>query len=76
MKHLFLLFLFYLAFPQTAYPYLDPGTGSYILQMLIAAFLGVFFAVKIYWRQTKTFLANLLAKRERPKTHGPNADTD
>jgi uncharacterized membrane-anchored protein len=29
--------------------YLDPGSGSYIIQMVIAGFLGGLYAVKLYW---------------------------
>jgi hypothetical protein len=40
-----------LAFPQQAYAYLDPGTGSYILQLTLAALFGAIYAVKLYWRR-------------------------
>ena len=33
--------------------YLDPGTGSVILQAVIAAFLGVGVLTKIYWKKIK-----------------------
>lgn len=32
-----------------AYAYLDPGTGSMVLQAIVAGFLGSLFAVKMYW---------------------------
>ncbi len=35
--------------------YLDPGSGSYILQLLLAAILGGMFAIKIYWRRIRAF---------------------
>ena len=41
------------AFPPFAFAYLDPGTGSYLIQMLIAAVVGVGFAVKLYWSRIK-----------------------
>lgn len=31
--------------------YLDPGSGSFIIQMLLAGFLGIAVAVKIYWKK-------------------------
>jgi hypothetical protein len=34
--------------------YLDPGTGSFLLQMVMAAILGVGVAIKIYWRKIKS----------------------
>ena len=36
--------------------YLDPGSGSMILQIVIAAVLGGAYAVKVYWKKIKRFL--------------------
>ncbi|HEX9870996.1 MAG TPA: hypothetical protein VGC99_20850 [Candidatus Tectomicrobia bacterium] len=33
--------------------YLDPGSGSYLLQLLIAGALGALFALRIYWSRIK-----------------------
>jgi len=33
--------------------YLDPGSGSFLLQLLLAALLGGAFAIKIYWKKIK-----------------------
>jgi hypothetical protein len=33
--------------------YLDPGSGSFLIQLLLAALLGGAFAIKIYWRKIK-----------------------
>jgi hypothetical protein len=33
--------------------YLDPGSGSFLLQMLIASLLGLGVAAKIYWNKIK-----------------------
>jgi hypothetical protein len=33
--------------------YLDPGSGSFILQIVIAAALGGAYAVKVYWKKIK-----------------------
>ena len=35
-----LALIFVLCFPAYAYAYLDPGTGSYFLQIIIATLLG------------------------------------
>lgn len=34
-------------------PYLDPGSGSFILQMVIAALLGAGLALRVYWAKIK-----------------------
>ncbi len=36
--------------------YLDPGSGSFILQIAIAAALGGAYALKVYWKKIKGFL--------------------
>ena len=35
--------------------YLDPGSGSFIIQMLLAGFLGIAVALKIYWKKIVKF---------------------
>ena len=35
--------------------YLDPGSGSFLIQLLLAALIGGGFAVKIYWKKIKAF---------------------
>jgi hypothetical protein len=35
--------------------YLDPGSGSFILQILLAALLGGAYALKVYWRRILSF---------------------
>ena len=52
--------IFVLCFP--AYAYLDPGTGSYFLQIIIATLLGAMYAIKHFWYKIKLFCTNLLSK--------------
>lgn len=54
-----------LAFPKAAYAYLDPGSGSYILQLILAGLLAASFAVKSVWRNIKCFIANLFSKKQK-----------
>ena len=35
--------------------YLDPGSGSFLLQLLVGGFVGALFAVKVYWRKITAF---------------------
>lgn len=35
--------------------YLDPGTGSMLIQIVLAVLLGAGVAVKIFWRNIKAF---------------------
>jgi hypothetical protein len=55
----------FLTFTRDAYAYLDPGTGSYILQLVIAALLGASLAIKIYWGNIKKFFATRVLKTHR-----------
>jgi hypothetical protein len=38
---------------QPAHAYLDSGTGSMLLQMIVATVTGGLFLVKVYWRRIK-----------------------
>jgi len=54
-----------LLFPHYAYSYIDPGTGSYIFQIIVAAFVAISFAVKVYWHKIKQFVGRLFSKKEQ-----------
>ena len=45
-----------LLFPREAHAYLDPGSGSLIVQALVAAFFALSLAIKAYWRKIKLFV--------------------
>jgi hypothetical protein len=47
--------------------YIDPGSGSYILQMIIAAVLGVSFFFKNFWLSIKAFFTGKKTKKEDEK---------
>ena len=53
-----------LIFPDNAFAYLDPGTGSYIAQMVIACIVGASFAIKLYWKRIKQLLISLFSRKE------------
>ena len=52
---IFILTVFFiqLSFTRPASAYLDPGTGSYIFQLLVAGVFGGIFAFKIFWSKIK-----------------------
>jgi hypothetical protein len=47
---------------QLAYGYLDPGTGSYVIQFLIGGLLGGLFALGMFWRRVLAFFKRLLRR--------------
>ncbi len=44
--------------------YLDPGSGSFIIQLLIAGLVGAGFLVKVYWKKIKGLFSRSGAKKE------------
>jgi hypothetical protein len=43
----------------------DPGTGSYLLQLLIGALLGALFAIKVFWRKIKNVFQKFFANSSK-----------
>jgi hypothetical protein len=48
--------------------YLDPGSGSFILQLILASLLGGLFILKTYWKKISSFF--------RGKSSNGNDDED
>jgi hypothetical protein len=46
--------------------YLDPGTGSYVLQIVLATLFGGLFALKQSWADLKVWLSSRSADSLRP----------
>jgi hypothetical protein len=63
------LTLYLVMAPDAGYAYLDPGTGSYVLQMAMAAVLGSLFAIKMFWKRIVAFIQGLFSgsKNEESK---------
>ena len=51
-----------------AHAYIDPGSGSYMLQLTMASILAVAFSIKLSWQRIKTFAANLFTGISRSRT--------
>ena len=63
-----------LAAPSTAHAYLDPGTGSYLFQVIAAVLLGALFSLKIFWANIKSILANRFSRRKPDESTSPPDD--
>ncbi|PIT97472.1 hypothetical protein COT77_01270 [Candidatus Berkelbacteria bacterium CG10_big_fil_rev_8_21_14_0_10_41_12] len=48
--------------------YLDPGTGSYIIQVLIGLVFGAGYALKVYGHRIVKFFSNLFSKKKKSKS--------
>ena len=70
-----------LCYAAPAFAYLDPGTGSIILQGLIAGIAGALVVGKLYWERIKQFFARLLSRGKnegtdnRPEQNDPQSDS-
>ena len=42
--------------------YLDPGSGSFILQLILATLLGGLLILRSYWSKVKDFLVGLFSR--------------
>jgi len=65
--------IFVLAAPAQAY--LDPGTGSAVLQMLVAGVMGALFVIKMYWRKLTAFFG-MASDEEAPSAATESAADD
>jgi len=41
--------IFWLVMAKPVFAYLDPGSGSYLLQVIVGVFLAGGYAIKLYW---------------------------
>jgi uncharacterized membrane protein len=53
-----LLILSLFLLPLSGYGYIDLGSGSYIIQLIIAGFVGFSLSVRIFWKKIKTRFSN------------------
>jgi hypothetical protein len=63
--------LLLLDFPGGTHFYIDPGTGSIIIQAVIGGFAAVLVAIGMFWKQIKAFLGRMFS---RFKHHGAPKD--
>jgi hypothetical protein len=52
-------------FPQELHAYIDPGTGSYLVQVVIASVVGGIFALKMYWFRVKLFFKGVFFSKSK-----------
>ena len=58
------LILLVLATPAMAY--IDPGSGSMLLQVLLAGLLSSLFAVKVFWQKIAAIFQRVIGKKNQP----------
>lgn len=57
---IFLVFYTYLV--SDAYAYIDPGSGSIVIQMIIGALVGAGIAVKVFWAKLKYKISSIFKR--------------
>ena len=63
IKIIFLIITLELVIVFNAYAYIDPGTGSYLLQLLAATFFGFLFTLRVFRSRLRKFINNLFRKK-------------
>jgi hypothetical protein len=56
-----------------AHAYIDPGSGSFFVQMLLAGLLGAGMAIKAYWHRIKAFFTG--GKKTTPPGEDESPDS-
>jgi hypothetical protein len=51
-------------FSTKSQAYLDPGTGSYVLQIVLAFVIGGLYSLKLYWKRIKAYFQRKYSKKE------------
>jgi hypothetical protein len=51
-----------LIFTRECLAYVDPGGGSFVLQLIVAGLIGAALAVKAFWQNVKRFFSKLLSR--------------
>ena len=46
---------------RSVHAYVDPGSGSYLLQLLVATLFGSLFAARVFWTKIKSLVNKLTA---------------
>jgi hypothetical protein len=59
MRILILIPIVLVALSYDAHAYLDPGTGSYMLQIVIAGIVSALFTLKLFGRKLVAFFSEL-----------------
>ena len=66
------LLLLFLIFPNNAYSYFDPGTGSYIIQIILAFFASCY----LFITNPIQFIKNYLKKKKNSLEEDKNESKD
>lgn len=63
----FFAFVWGIVMPKPVYAYLDPGSGSLLIQLLLGAVLGGIYFVKLYWGKLIKFIFSFFGNKTDEK---------
>lgn len=62
-----IVFVWLVLFTKPVYAYLDPGSGSMVLQLILGGLAGVAVILKLYWRRLLNFFGIAKNKKILPE---------
>lgn len=65
-----------LVFSASAHAYLDPGTGSILVQSLLAGIAGAAAVISLYWQRVKRFFAGRKHSNDASNTSASPSDNE
>ena len=65
-----------LSAPQVAYAYLDPGSGSVMLQLLLGGLAGLVVLLKLYWHRLLVFFGIRKEEETQAEEELPPAESE
>jgi apolipoprotein N-acyltransferase len=60
---IFFYVVIFLFWSSESHAYFDPGTGSQLLQLLLAGLFGFLFTIKTYFHKIKVFFKKLISNK-------------
>lgn len=73
---LFVLFTSLVLAPDTAFAYIDPGTGSVLLQVILGIIAAVAVTMRLFWRKILAFFGIRKRVAEAPAAAEPSEPKD
>ena len=61
-RKLYMMIIIQVMLIENVFAYLDPGTMSYMLQVLMMVFIGGIVAIKTFWQNIKSFFSRIFKK--------------
>ena len=65
LKKIFCCTLYLILLSNPAYAYLDPGTGSMILNLIVGAAAGAITFASVFWQKIKNFFKKVFKKETK-----------